>query len=253
MPYMCLERCDENIQQDLQQLKEKIKYFKAVSIEQFDVSSDGDIIRGANLTNIIPNLKEIGVEKIYPMISTFNDSTKKHSIENIGKVFANPERFITHAISFANEMGFNGFSIDFEPYSNEATDKDGNDYANFITLFANELHKNSLELLVNCAHWSKLWNLTAISLSSADLIIDMSTYTTNTQTWATIFQEDVQLFSLSKLSIGLECDTVPPLSDQDLKYRFTLLKNYDIIAIAIWQMPMPENWFQYFDELLNHL
>lgn len=44
MPWLCLERCDDNITNDLAQLSEHYQALSAVSFESYDVAADGGLL-----------------------------------------------------------------------------------------------------------------------------------------------------------------------------------------------------------------
>lgn len=105
----------------------------------------------------------------------------------------------------ALKNNYSGYDIDFEP-TTAATQQDAQDYATFLSQFADALHAKNKQLQVCVAHWNIFWNYTAISLSTVDLIITMDTYASSFNTFSSALDRAVKEIGIKKLGVGLDSD-----------------------------------------------
>ena len=70
MPWMCLERCGDDIAADLKEMSDHRHELTAVSYEAFDLGDASTLIDNG-FTNVGPTLNAMGL-KTYPMITTVN-------------------------------------------------------------------------------------------------------------------------------------------------------------------------------------
>lgn len=66
----------------------------------------------------------------------------------IRQLCQNPQPFIQSAIAEANKWNYNGYNIDFEP-NDAGSDQDAQNFAAFLTTFADALHAHGKTLSVD--------------------------------------------------------------------------------------------------------
>lgn len=245
MPWMCLERCSEDVAADLGQLLQLGKSsVPAVSFEAWDLY-DGPSLKWNGFTDVSPMLRSQGFGT-WAMITSAN-------ITKMRALFATPDRFIAEAITAGQTRGYVGFNIDFEPGPN-TTAADAGPYAQFLQTFGEQLAKANLLLSVDVASWSPLWgNFSLLSkVSSVSRFITMDTYCGNFTTFERLFQKAVAAFGVEKVGIGLETvnpNTNVPFSDAEVQERFQMIIDGGIQFVGIWMTPLPANfipWIQKF-------
>jgi hypothetical protein len=128
------------------------------------------------------------------------------------------------------------------------TPQDTIDYANFLSVFSDALHKVGVKTSVDVATWSPIWNLTAIGLSSIDYVMNMETYTDDWPTWQKEFNQSIQLIPASKLVVGLETikdSNSQPYSNAELQERFNMINAAGVKQLGIWRSGIPDNWWPF--------
>ncbi len=119
-------------------------------------------------------------------------------------LFLNPFLFINSAIFEAKLWNYTGYNLDFEPTGNLITYEDGINYCEFLKLFQLKLYENQLNLHVDLASWSKIWNFTCFNnvIHENTILFSMDTYTTN----FTLFQRGLikMINSFQNQSVGEE-------------------------------------------------
>jgi len=262
MPWMCLEKCGSNstdIKTQLKTIAQHQKQLTGVSFECYELGPDS-IFKFENLTNVGSFLKEIGLET-FPMISScimYSNGSGCYYPDQflswLRQLFANPQPFIQSAVNEIMNTGYSGYNVDFEP-TEDATEEDAINFAEFLTTFAVSLHKVDKLLTVDIASWNLFWNWTLISNSEVDRIFLMNTYTGNFTWFKYYFERAVSEISISKLGIGFESinpDTNQPFSNDELQQRFELLTcNGNIEEIDIWDIPIPDNFYPFIDEFID--
>jgi len=247
MPWMCLERCGASpidIYHHLQQIADHLDVINSVSFEKYNLGPNSQLVVN-NLTDVLPALQALGVAT-FPMISSF--PYPKEFIDWCRQVFNNPDPFIQACIADAKKYGYSGYNVDFEPTTG-IQDGDGKRYAQFLDKFARALHAAGKILTVDVATWTSFWDLDALSQTSIDRIISMSTYTGNLTIWETKFIEGVTKFG-GRFGVGLETvnpNTDLPLSVSELKFRFDRINSYRTVIqeVDIWKSPLYDNIFPF--------
>jgi len=242
--WMCLERCGGNatsIEENLSQIQQYRHLFSSILFERFNLGPNSTLILN-NLTNVGPSLQAIGLET-YPMISSY--PYPPQFLDWMRELFANPMPFIELAVETAVANNYTGFNIDWEP-TDPGTQEDAADYANFLSTFGDALHSKSKKLSVDVATWNTIWNLTLLSASGADNLMDMGTYTGGLESFRKQLKIATQQIGLKKLAAGLmtlDTQTNQPFTDKDLSERFDMLEKNQVQEIAIWDAPLQDNWW----------
>ena len=160
-------------------------------------------------------------------------------------VFENPDPFINSCISESLKYGYFGWNLDWEP-TDSVTAEDGNNYAKFISYFADKLHANNLKLSVDIATWSSIWNYTAIAATSVDYGISMGTYTSSDSSFSSQLDKVYVAFGSARTGVGLETvnastEGVIPLDE--VTWRFDEIIKSGAKEVDLWKMPVPEGWW----------
>jgi len=252
MPWMCLERCGANSSQIQQDLQSIVQYkVTRVAFEMYNLGPNGQLLLN-NLTQVNTFLTSHGINT-YPMISSYPYPPQfLNWMRQLFNNSADGQAFIKQCIETAQENKFSGWNVDWEPVSGDgapnATTQDAIDYANFLDAFAVALHAEDLELTVDIASWSPLWNWTLIAQSNVDKLMLMNTYTWNFDTFKSNLLLAVQEIGVDKLGVGLETineKTNQPFSTGELKPRFDLLYQVGAQEIDIWDMPIYDSMWPF--------
>lgn len=95
------------------------------------------------------------------------------------QVWAEPAPFFDAVVAAAQAASITGVNIDWEPTSGggapKLTKQDPIDYANFLDALAVALHAQGILVSVDVATWSKVWDLSLISATRVDYIMNMET------------------------------------------------------------------------------
>lgn len=171
------------------------------------------------------------------------------------ELFANPGDFIANAMQESVSKGFTGFNIDIEPPSKSgATEQDAADYAAFVSEFADSLHTFGKKLTIDVASYDSFWDFSLLAQTSVDQIMLMDTYTGNFTRWQQLLKNGVDKIGTEKLSVGLETvnpNTNLPLTDAEVAERFDALEAAGVTSIAIWDAPVPANFWPYIQKFMN--
>jgi len=251
--WMCLERCGDNssmIAYELEQIKTNLQLISGVSFEMYNLGPNSTLLKN-NLTLVGPTLVEFGIET-YPMISSY--PYPPDFIDWMRQVFKNPNPFLFSVVTECFNYGFTGINVDWEPTVG-GTEQDAIDYANFLTYISRKLHQFGLKVTVDIAHWNQIWNWTLLSNSEVDNLFLMDTYTGNFTYFEKYLSKAVNTIDEKKLGIGLESVNDDnhnlPYTEEELKERFNLIKQYDINQIDIWDMPIPDIWWPFISEFVG--
>ena len=119
----------------------------------------------------------------------------------------------------------------------------------WLDQFATELRvRANASVTVDAATWNTVWNFTLLSASAIRSIDTMSTYTS---TWST-FEEELEYavanIPMDKLTVGLETTTADATN---LTLRFNMIEQYNVSAIAIWVMPIPDVWWSFLEAFVQ--
>jgi hypothetical protein len=249
MPWMCLERCGDNssaIAQQLATLEAKKSDFTAVAFELFNLGNNSALLAN-NLTNVAPSIARIGLER-HAMVSSY--PYPPWFLLAMRSVFKDPQPFIDACIAAAASYNLTGFNVDWEPTSGNGapapTPDDTVAYAAFLNALADGLHAHALQVSVDVATWSPIWNLTLIGQTHVDYVMTMNTYTSDWATWQKELAIVLQDIPLSKLVVGMETDVA--LTSQDVANRFAALDAAGVRQIALWRTPIPDIWWPFLDK-----
>lgn len=234
MPWMCLERCGENVDADLGQLLAiGSETVGAVSIEAYDLVY-GAHIKDCGYARVGPKLRDAGFE-VYPMITTAN-------IAKLRDLWLAPDQFIDEALAVAAANDWiTGFNVDFEPEGGDPpTQDDAQRYVAFLDAFARRLHAKGFRLTVDIANWSVFWNNTALARTAVDRFMMMDTYVGNITRFESLVSSRVASFGVDHLGVGLE--TLPSYTPDDIRARFDIIRRYGVYNVDIWMTPIPETW-----------
>jgi len=243
MPWMCLERCGEKINDDLAAiLQAGPSVFPAVSIEAYDLVF-GASIKDCGYSRVGPQLVSRGIN-VQPMITTAN-------INKLRDLWKDPNGFISQAMAVArnNSNWISGFNVDFEPEGGEApTHDDAVNFANFIDAFAKALHAEGFYLTVDIANWCTLFEDSLLAKTGADRFITMSTYSVGLDRFKEIVKDKATAYG-SKAGIGLS--TSYSWTASDVQARLDAVREANIDSFAIWQAPVPQDWWPYLKAFVN--
>eukprot|EP00605_Chrysophyceae_sp_TOSAG23-4_P002454 GSChrysophyteH1.ASY1.ANO1.2713.1 assembled CDS len=263
MPWMCLEICNsaDEIQSQLQTLVDKQDLLTAVSFEKYSLAADCAFTKLPNLTDV-SSLIPSSLAKL-PMISSYPHPPD--FMNWMRQLFDDPEcasKYINSAVSEAVDMKYSGYNLDWEPVasntSSPITSEDALAYANFIGVFADALQKEGLELGVDVATWvtisggPSIWNYTAIAETNVNYGISMGTYTNNDDSFMNQLNLLTEAFG-PRAVVGLETVNASdgsPIVDSEVAFRFNAIEEANVNSIAIWDMPIPDNFWPYIESFL---
>jgi len=244
-PWMCLERCHENVETDLAEiLRLGPSVYNFVSIEAYDLDW-GANIKDCGYSRVGPQLVNAGI-KVMPMITTAN-------IGKLRDLWKDVDGFInqTMQVALSNKDWITGFNVDFEPEGGEApTYDDAVKYADFLDRLAKALHGEGFILTVDIANWSNLWQDDLLAKTAVDRFITMQTYTLNLDDFKYIVKYRLAHYGTSKFGVGLY--TGNGFSAADIKARVDFVLECDIDTIAIWDTPIPADWAPYMKDFLSN-
>jgi hypothetical protein len=244
MVWLCLEFCEETkeqIEQDLMQIKLHSDIIHAVSFEKYTLGPNSTLVDN-HLTVVSPLINKIGLEA-WPLLSSFPHPPE--FIDWMRTVFLNPQPFIKQCVEEAKKYNYIGYNLDWEP-TDSVTTEDGANYANFIDLFAQELHKEHLKLTVDVATWSTIWNYTAIANTAVDMGISMGTYTSTDSSFTKQLNNIVGSFGPSRAGVGLEtvnASTGAAIPMNEVEWRFQQIIDSGAKEIDFWRLPIPSEWW----------
>jgi len=243
MPWMCLERCGEKIDADLAAILEAgPEVFPSVSIEAYDLDY-GASIKDCGYSRVGPKLVANKIN-VQPMITTAN-------INKLRDLWKDPKGFIAQAMGVArnNSNWITGFNIDFEPEGGETpTHEDAANFADFVDLFGKALHAEGFYLTVDIANWCTLFEDDLLAKTDVDRFITMSTYSVGLERFEEIVKDKAAAYG-AKAGIGLS--TSYGWSASDVQQRLEIVKNANIDTFAIWQAPVPQDWWPYLKSFVS--
>jgi len=202
------------------------------------------------------------------MITTAN-------IDRLRTLFANDQSFISTAVAECVKQNYTGFHIDFEPCQDAhptckrilfvsivlffifnfclaGTAQDAQAYAGFLDRFAKALHAQNKTINVAIASWNVFWDFKVLGQTSVDTLISMDTYAYNMDSWQKALDFAVQTIPLAKLAVGLCSDcTSTPYTDAQVQARFEAIALTKAPGVAIWESPIPDNWWPWLQEWVN--
>jgi hypothetical protein len=242
--WMCLEFCEETqeiIEANLQQIEDHKDIVTAVSFEKYTLGPDSTLVDN-NLTEVASRINSLSLEA-WPLLSSYPHYPE--FIDWMRTVFVNPDPFISSCISEAKKFNYLGYNLDWEP-TDDVTEQDGTDYANFIAYFADELHKAGLQLTVDIATWSPVWNYTAIASTKAETGISMGTYTATDSSFSSQLDKLITAFGPERSGVGLMTTNATSgdlLPLNEMAWRFQQIELSGAIEVDLWSMPVPNGWW----------
>ena len=154
--------------------------------------------------------------------------------------------WLQRAVEEAVARNVSGYNIDFEP-NTASTEADGVAYAAWLTRFGDALHAAGKVLSVDVGHADAgLWNFSALAASSVDEVVTMGTYCAEFSLFKTRLQQAVELIGTHKLTVGLMStnpNTGKPFALDEVQERFNAVAAANVQRLAIWQAPVPDNWW----------
>jgi hypothetical protein len=263
MPWFCLERCGFNASQvteHLIELKKHAQSVTGVSFELYNLGENGTLVWNSDLTQVASTIQSLGLET-FPMISSypyppqFLDWMRQLWDPSLPYGDQLLDALVEHAIKYK----FSGFNVDWEPAHGNPTALDASNYAGFLGRIAARLRTIDVQLTVDVASWSGIWNWTDLAAEQGiDRYMIMDTYTNRLSTFHSRLQKAVHAFD-SRAGIGmstLNLATNQSLTQQEVESRFDLILNATAAGgivpreIAIWDMPIPEYWWPLIDKFL---
>jgi hypothetical protein len=237
MPWMCLERCHEDIPKDLVQIEQLAATLTAVSFESHDLDLDG-VLKDNKFTKVYPRLRAAGLEG-HAMITTAN-------ITKLRQLWGLKDKFIQQVVAAATNESWTGVNIDFEPERGDPpTAADAKQFADFLDKLAAALHPHGIVLSVDIASWSAFWDNALLAATRVDKILTMDTYCGDFALFETRVAKAVKQFGVDRLGIGMETvnpTTGKPFSLEELQKRFAVLKQHNVKELDIWMTPIPDLW-----------
>lgn len=252
MPWMCLERCAENVTADLAQLSGQASSLTALAFEKYNLGPNGSFVVN-NFTNVVPFARALGLETV-AMVSTCCPWGRPQVIEWARELFANPKPFMDAALAAMLEDDVDMLNLDIEPLTSDNS-SDSVAYAAFVDLFAHHLHRNGKRLSVDVGSYApNFWNLTLLGQTRVDKIVLMGTYCSSFAMFESIALQAMAAVDSERLVIGLETvspNTNEPFSPHELAERFAFLAKHGLHQIGIWSTPIPPSWPAYWQTPLH--
>ena len=244
MPWMCLERCNEDVEQSMQQLLSVgPSAIPWVSFEAFDFDYRGTVV-DIGLSHVGPKLKAAGF-KLQPMLTTSN-------IYKVRDIWRYTEKTVNAIVQLAldNRDWIDGFNIDIEPaFREEPVRDDVVKFANFVNVLAKSLHAVGVNLTVCIANWSVFFDGSLLILTEVDKFIHMSTYTVKLERFEEIVNSALKIYGSERLAVGLQ--QMDYFSAADLQKRLDFLVNKNISMFGLWATPIREDWVPLLDAFVN--
>jgi len=245
MPWMCLQLCDfteEDIASHLTQLEEHKDTLSAVAFEHYHLGPNSELLIFDNVTVVNPQIQRMGLEA-WAMISSF--PYPDDFIDWMRQVFATPDPFFAQCIKEGVTNNYTGFNVDWEPAVG-ATEADSVAYANFLTEMTTALAPHGLQVSVDAATWTPLWNYTLLSESAVNKVITMATYVGTPKGFLSNLNQAVDEVGTEKLGVGLQ--TINPntgdlLPLPEVAWRVKKIIEEGVTEIDIWDCPVPSEWW----------
>lgn len=245
MPWMCLDRCHEDVAADLAQIDKISPLLSAVSFESHDLDFNGEL-KDNHFSKVFPRLSALGLEG-HAMVTTAK-------IEKLRQLWIpeNRAKFIGLVVKAAVNNSWDGVNIDFEPEGGDPpTASDAKEFASFLDALAVQLHGHKIHLSVDIASWSAFWDAGLLAATRLDAIITMDTYCGNFTLFEARVERSVKQFGVDRLGVGLMTinpTTRKPFSLEEMQARFRVIKKNGIKEIDIWDCPIPDLWLPLIEE-----
>ncbi len=222
-----------NVQQGLSELTAHSNNETAVSYEEFYLDSTGNLANYGQ-DPVISTAKELGLNA-FPMIAEGSDTDVINFVTNSGEWTS----FINQAITTAESNGYAGYNIDWEPQGASIPSSFAQDYANFLTTFSNDAHKNGLIITVDIAWYnSEWWNYQDLAKTTVNIFYDMDYYG-YFSTFLQSLENDLSYFPISTVGIILQGEnpnTNSQFSLSEITERIHALESNKIIHYSFWAL-----------------
>ncbi|MCL5963929.1 MAG: hypothetical protein M1411_06225 [Candidatus Thermoplasmatota archaeon] len=222
-----------NVQQGLSELTAHSNNETAVSYEEFYLDSAGNLANYGQ-DPVISTAKELGLNA-FPMIAEGSDTDVINFVTNSGEWTS----FINQAITTAESNGYAGYNIDWEPQGASIPSSFAQDYANFLTTFSNDAHKNGLIITVDIAWYnSEWWNYQDLAKTTVNIFYDMDYYG-YFSTFLQSLENDLSYFPISTVGIILQGEnpnTNSQFSLSEITERIHALESNKIIHYSFWAL-----------------
>jgi hypothetical protein len=207
----------------------------------FTLSPNGEIQQNYNdsiIHGFMDPYKNINIT-IIPVISNANKTRMYNTYKNVNK-------FVNQAIQYILKYKFDGFMIDYE-----ADDDDINSFTNFLTIFADNLHKINAKVGVCLGSWGMLAKYNFYAKTNVDIFMNMATYDYNSMVYE-YTNWLINNVTNEKAVSGIAFPSSPhnhvqPLTldhgwlQSDLHQYLTYLKKLNVKQIDIWWHPHHPN------------
>ena len=244
MPWMCLERCEEDVEHSMNQLLSVgPSTVPWVSFEAFDLDYRGTVV-DIGLSHVGPKLKAAGFT-LYPMITTSN-------IYKLRDVWRYPQKTVDAVLQIVkdNRDWIDGINIDFEPQFRDYPVRDDTiKFTNFVNVLAKSLHAIGVNLTVCIANWSSLFDGNLLKLTEVDRFFHMSTYTVVLQNFEKVVDDALAIYGTEQLAFGIQ--QMDNLSASDLQKRLDYLRFKNVTMLSLWATPLREDWIPLLDAFVN--
>ena len=172
-PWLCLEYCGGNPQNEIAEFERNKDALTSVSYERYTM--DGGNWLTLNMTNPISQIHSNDLTA-WPMIRsdsrTYNED---EMIANLNDIWNNREIIAQQMINEAVTNNYAGYCMDIEFQTTRDTTK--NKYMQIINYFARILHSNGKKLMIAHAHWATMAPMTDLKNTEADYVATMDPYT----------------------------------------------------------------------------
>jgi len=236
-PCMCLEMCNEDVQDDLKDLLARGKTVRSVVFSAWVLGPSSTLLWG-NYSNVDIQLSQYGFGT-FAIISSTN-------LSDMRSLFQNPNSFIQQAVSVAQQNRYSGFTINFQP-TTTPTAADGAAFISFLNMFASKLHRQKGILEVNIGSSDgALYQYSSLGNSNVDYLVSMGTGCGNFTLFKERSQYLISTIPIQKLIIGLlttNPDTSQPFQVQDIHDRFAFTRSQGVKHVHVWTTPIPDFWW----------
>ena len=249
VPWMCLERCGEDVNASLAQLATLAGVaVTGVSYEAFQLG-DNSSFADSGYSKVGAALQAMGLEA-WPMVTSAD-------IGKLRELWTNKQKFIDEAVLALKTLDANitGYNVDFEPSGGDSpTNDDALEFAAFLTEFADALEPHGVKVAVNVATWTAFWDYDALEETSVDKFMTMDTYTGDSTLFVARVENAVDAFDLEKLGIGIQTEnplSTSPFDDAALQLRFDTLAKHHVQEVDIWSTPIPDSYIPFLKSFLS--
>lgn len=235
--WFCLERCGYNRTDTLAQLQAIRSHGRNavthISFERFDLGPNSTLIDNG-FTNIVSDVLNASLVPI-AMVTTVD-------LDRMRQLFANPDPFIDALLNATLRLGSHGVDFDFEPNAN-ADEHDAAAYALFLSRISARFNAHRLSVGADAATWNAIWDFSLLGMSTANIIATMNTYVADYADFAAALNFSSTFLDKRQMVTGL----LRPIPDAALEQMAVLMEKSEICRVALWDAPVPENFWPHLD------